>query len=120
MDYTSYYGEPFRADLAQLASVHEAAHVHPEQGLLIQPRMLARDSNPIAGWSADRLRLFAAAMFYTVLVDQVAYTYFRSTYDECVPGAAKEIFIPQRSSAFWPAVGGIPTEGSRRLTLQRS
>jgi hypothetical protein len=80
MHYRDYYGDPFRFNLRELLAAHPQPHDHSGEDLMIQPCMLAVDTMPIQAWPEDRLRLFTTALFYTVLVDQVAYTRFRQSY----------------------------------------
>lgn len=80
MHYRDYYSESFRSDLRELLSAHPQPHDHQGEDLMIQPCMLAADAMPIQTWRDERLRLFTTALFYTVLVDQVAYTYFQPSY----------------------------------------
>jgi hypothetical protein len=82
MHYRDYYGEPFRADLHELLAAHPQPHVHPDVDVMLQPCMLAADTLPIRRWERERLRSFTTALFYTVLVDQVAYTHFRPWYGQ--------------------------------------
>lgn len=82
MHYRTYYGDPFRADLSALLTAHHQPHDHPDADRMIQPRMIAADTMPIRSWQRERLRLFTTALFYTVLVDQVAFAHFRSSYTQ--------------------------------------
>ena len=85
MHYRDYYGDPFRADLHELLTAHPQPHDHPDADRMIQPCMLAADTTPIGRWPRGRLRLFTTALFYTVLVDQVAYTHFQAWYTQWRP-----------------------------------
>jgi hypothetical protein len=80
MHYRDYYGDAFRADLRELLTAHPQPHDHLDADRMIQPCMLAADTTPVRSWQRDRLRLFTSALFYTVLVDQVAYTHFETWY----------------------------------------
>lgn len=82
MDFREYYGEPFRSDLASVAGGLPSSHgTEPDGGAVLQPRSLSRSNLAIVRMSADRRSLFATALFFTVLVDEVAYSHFRGSYD---------------------------------------
>jgi len=82
MDYREYYGDPFRGDLASVVLGLPSSHgTEPDGGAVLQPRSLSRSNPAIVKMPADRRSLFATALFFTVLVDEVAYTHFRGSYD---------------------------------------
>ena len=75
MDFREYYGETFRRDLNAVISALPSGHSNERQ-TVIQPRTLSTDNLMIKGWDQNRLNLFATALFYTVLVDQVCHYHF--------------------------------------------
>ena len=81
MDYREYYGDAFRRDLAAvvlgLTSPHGSEN---DGGTVLQPLVLSNENPAIAAMDRARRSLFATALFFTVLVDQVAYTHFRVHY----------------------------------------
>ena len=74
-----YYGDPFREDLASVMASGRSSHLH-DPDPAIQPRTLSTETPVIRSWNAQQRGLFAAALFITVLSDQVCYTYFRDCY----------------------------------------
>src|SRR5262249_26440372 len=58
-------------------SLHSEGHE-----ITIQPRTLSTDNPVIVTLESERLSLFATALFFTVLVDQVCYTHFKVIYPE--------------------------------------
>lgn len=81
MNYREYYGEPFRKDLNAVISALPSGHSNERQ-TVVQPRTLSTENRIIKDWSQDRLNLFATALFYTVLVDQVCHYHFNYLYRE--------------------------------------
>ena len=82
MRFQKYYGEPFRSDLRNVVNGLPPLHDHfsTEHETTVQPRMLSRANQAIRLLGSERLKLFATALYFTVLVDQVMYTHFHSTY----------------------------------------
>ena len=56
-----------------------SSHLH-DPDPAIQPRTLSTENPVIRHWDAQQQGLFAAALFITVLADQVCFTYFRDRY----------------------------------------
>jgi hypothetical protein len=126
--FKEYYGEPFRSDLRAVVAVCLPDHSDGDE-IRIQPRTLSTANEVIRAWAPDRLNVFAAALFFTILVDQVAYTHFRHVYSrfraltrypkfcgDCPGGCnyhlnARSIFNALRSNA------GPATGWSGRFTL---
>jgi hypothetical protein len=81
MTFSEYFGEPFRGDLNAVISALPSGHDHDRPtGVTIQPRTISDQNQVIQAWNAERRDLFASALFFTVLVDQVCYTHFRTHY----------------------------------------
>ncbi len=82
MDYSEYYGDPFRGDLHAVLGALPSPHTTHTNGqnIFVQPRTLS-DENPIVrSWDQNRVDLFATALFYTVLIDQVCHHCFRNMH----------------------------------------
>lgn len=81
MTFIEYYGDTFRSDLNQV--VQNCPSPHAMKGdVIIQPKMLTLENHTINSWKPDRINLFATALFFTILADQVCYTYFRDFYSQ--------------------------------------
>ncbi len=81
MDYRQYYGDPFRRDLAGVVRGLPGHHgAWEDGGAILQPFILSNENPAIACMGHDQRSLFATALFFTVLVDQVAYTYYKPHY----------------------------------------
>ena len=82
MDYYDYYGDPFREDLhavlGALPSLH-TTHTN-DLNIFVQPRTLSNESPIIRNWNQYHVDLFATALFYSVLIDQVCHSYFRNVH----------------------------------------
>jgi hypothetical protein len=81
MTFREYYGEPFRSDLSAVVTSNPSPHSEADE-VTIQPRTLSTENSVIRVWEPERLRLFATALYYTILVDQVCYTHFGSVYSQ--------------------------------------
>ena len=83
MLFTEYYGPPYRVDLHAVVEALPSLHDHADfNAVTIQPRTLSRKNVVIRSWNSERIDLFASALFFTVLVDQVAFTHFHSHYHQ--------------------------------------
>jgi len=86
MNYREYYGQPFTEDLNAFrawATASRVSHKENVEGVFaIQPHIINENSKVISSWGNDRIGLFATALFFTVLVDQVCYTHFHSFYSK--------------------------------------
>lgn len=86
MDYREYYGTPFASDLAQFRQWAEMSRFfhkeNPEGVYAIQPYLITSKKEEIKSWGDERIALFATALFYTILIDQVCYTFFRRNYND--------------------------------------
>ena len=81
MTFREYYRDPFRADLVAVVSALPSCHPPSEDGgVVIHPRTLSVENPHIRSWGPDRTDHFASALYWTVLVDQVCYTHFKSHY----------------------------------------
>lgn len=81
MDYRDYYGNPFRSDLAAVVNGLRSPHgEEADGGAILQPRSLSSANSAIVSMAPERRSLFATALFFTVLVDEVAYTHFQKDY----------------------------------------
>jgi hypothetical protein len=80
MTFSDYYNSSFRQDLQSVVAAMPPLHDHGDGEVTIQPRTLSIANPVISGWGEDLRMLFAAALFLTILVDEVCYTYFRPAY----------------------------------------
>lgn len=80
MSFSEYYNNSFRQDLQRVVTAMPPLHDHGDGEVTIQPRTLSIANPVIRGWREDRRILFAAALFLTILVDEVCYTYFQPAY----------------------------------------
>lgn len=81
MTFQSYYRGEFRTDLAAVLSALPGLHWNPGGGeQFVQPITLSMANPTIRSWSHRHRDQFAIALFWTVLVDQVCFTYFRPQY----------------------------------------
>ena len=86
MNYREYYGQTFIEDLNAFrawATASRVSHRENVDGVFaIQPHIIKENSKEIASWGTGRLGLFATALFFIVLVDQVCYTHFHYIYSK--------------------------------------
>ena len=84
MTFREYYSAPFIEDLNAFRTWAKASKVSHQEDIdgvfAIQPHLTREHAKELATWGQDRLVLFATALFFTVLVDQVCYTHFRASY----------------------------------------
>ena len=82
MDYSDYYGDPFRGDLHAVLRALPSPHAAHSNGqdVFVQPRILSDENPVIRNWDQHHFDLFATALFYTVLIDQVCHYYYRSMH----------------------------------------
>ena len=84
MNYNEYYGKLFIEDLNTFrgwTAESQISHREDVDGVFaIQFHIIDDNIYTIAPWGNERIGLFAAALFFTVLVDQVCYTHFHSIY----------------------------------------
>ena len=78
MVFSDYYNGSFRQDLASVLA--NAPSFHSHAGVTLQPRGISNENLVVAGWRKERQLQFAAALFLTVLTDQVCFTHFRDAY----------------------------------------
>lgn len=80
MLFAEYYGEPFRRDLDAVIAGLPPMHL-PEGGdVILQPRILDSQNPAVRSLSDKRRALFGAALFLTVVADQVCYSYYPEQY----------------------------------------
>ena len=80
MRFADYYRTEFRADLESvLRAAPPQHHEHPDEAT-IQPYSLSSANSAVRHMPTERRVRFGAALFFTVLVDQVCYTYFQDVY----------------------------------------
>jgi hypothetical protein len=82
MTFAEYYRSNFRGDLEKVVRSapspnHFSEGAHETE---LQPRVISRHNQAVRLLPDDRRALFGVALFFTVLVDQVCYTYFRGYY----------------------------------------
>ena len=82
MKYRDYYRDEFRGDLHAVLSALPSLHkTHTNaRNVFVQPRTLSNENLVIRTWHQQHVDLFATALFYTVLVDQVCHCYFRNLH----------------------------------------
>lgn len=82
MNFDAYYNGEFRRDVQEV--VRAARGIQRHEGwdgeVIIQLPSLSRENRAIAEMGSDRLAQFAVALYFTILVDEVMYTYFRGSY----------------------------------------
>ena len=83
MTFAEYYRGRFRQDLAAILAGTPEVHEHPGDppGGTLQLRSLSAENRAIRGLRRESAVLFATALYFTVLVDEVMYTYFQPHYD---------------------------------------
>jgi hypothetical protein len=82
MQFARYFRAEFSIDLELiLRASRQSQHDHANE-LAIQPRMLSSENVVIGNWSPERRALFGAALFLTILTDQVCYSYFQPAYSQ--------------------------------------
>lgn len=87
MTFQDYYLNHFKADLSQFfESIPEESKFHEDSEnrkiYSIQLETLTSKKGHINFLPESKRNYFAHALFYTVLVDMVAYTHFKFNYDE--------------------------------------
>lgn len=79
--FRDYYQGIFRSDLVEVVSALPSGHDLTEHGsVVIQPRTLSTENSFIRSLRRDRIDHLASALFWTILLDQVCYTYFSGQY----------------------------------------
>jgi len=81
IDLAEYYRGAFRGDLEKVVRHAPPKHEHERGEITIQPRTLSTENRVVRLWDPEWRGLFASALFLTVLVDQVCYSYFRAHYE---------------------------------------
>ncbi len=86
MKFREYYAPPFVEDLNAFrtwAGASRISHREDLEGVFaIQPHLIKEHAKEVASWGTERVALFSAALFFTVLIDQICYTYFQHGYRE--------------------------------------
>jgi hypothetical protein len=80
MEFREYYRGPFRHDLRAVMDALPQNPVHFGVEPVLQPRTVSLDNPVIRNMSFERQGLFAVALAFTVLTDQVCFTYFGDSY----------------------------------------
>jgi len=80
MEPKDYYYNNFRADFAELMAKSKMAHNHAGEGVYIPIQEL--NENTLSHVKTDHwhTKRFLYCLAFTVLIDQVMYTYFKSGY----------------------------------------
>ena len=84
MTFADYYRLRFRDDLTRVIRSAPPPH-HLSVGeteVRLQPRTLSDHNETVRSWPAEQRALFGVALFFSVLVDQVCYTYHRNQYED--------------------------------------
>jgi hypothetical protein len=82
MQFADYYKSLFRMDLESVMRAAPPSQHRDAAEVMIQPRTLSSENGVIRRWPAERRALFGAAVFLTVLADQVCYTHFQALYPQ--------------------------------------
>src|SRR5881397_61460 len=81
VSFEAYYGETFRKDLGAVLDVRlPRQHVFGDE-VTLQPRSLSVENPVVNAWDRQHRAVFEVALFLTVLVDQVCYTYYRAHHE---------------------------------------
>ena len=83
MTFASYYREAFRDDIQRfMASIPENSkhHSSDKTEFTIQYYRLTKDSTHLDVIKPEHRAHFAVALFFTVLIDEVFYTYYKDQY----------------------------------------
>ena len=80
MNPKDYYYNQFRADFAEFMTKAKMAHKHPGEGVYIPIQDLSE--NTMSHLKSDSLHAmrFLYCLAFTILIDQVMYTYFKNDY----------------------------------------
>jgi hypothetical protein len=81
MTFADYYRSRFRGDLHSVIQAVPRDHDFGPGVIALQPRTVSAENPAIRNWRIDQRAHFASALFLTVLVDQVCYTYFQAHYN---------------------------------------
>jgi hypothetical protein len=76
-DFDKYYNFAFRDDLLDVVSARPPLHEHGVGEITLQPLTISFSNPIVRRWIDERRMLFAAALFLTILADQVCYTYLQ-------------------------------------------
>ena len=79
MNLSEYYNNCFRGDVGAVLAWY-APHLDDEP--FFQRRSLSSESPVIKSMKRERIRFFAISLYLTVLVDQVMYSRFKSSYQQ--------------------------------------
>jgi hypothetical protein len=80
MRFADYYRRFFRNDLAEMLAAVRPPFDRCAANGVVRPVMLSTENAVVCGWPDEGMAAFGAALFLTILADQVCYTHFRS-YD---------------------------------------
>ena len=75
-----YYYNQFRTDFAEFMAKSKMAHKHPDEGVYIPIQDLSEANLSHVKTDAWHTMRFLYCLAFTVLIDQVMYTYFKNDY----------------------------------------
>lgn len=85
MNFKEYYNGQFRQDIQTFFSKipDRSKHTFEDKKIFtIQYQALTKDFNYLEFLTVEQKAYFGTALFFTVLVDQVCYTFFRQYYEK--------------------------------------
>ena len=77
MRYEEYYLNQFASDLKDVVTALPSSHHKDDKHTTIQARTLSLDNPVIQAWDQQKKYLFATALFWVVLVDEVCHHHYR-------------------------------------------
>jgi len=80
VQFSKYYGSPFRVDLSAVAGGLAPDHEFHSELIVLQPRTLSLANPAVRAIPRERQALFGCALFLTIVTDQVCYAHFRELY----------------------------------------
>jgi hypothetical protein len=83
--FAAYYNEQFRKDIQKFfAKIPESSkHTFEDQKVFtVQYHTLTKDFNYLDFLDINQKAYFGTALFFTILVDQICFTYFRQHYNK--------------------------------------
>jgi hypothetical protein len=95
-DFGTYYNNKFRRDITRFFSTvpDHSKHTFGDKTIFtIQYQALTKDFNYLDFLDIGNKAYFGIALYFTVLVDQVCYTYFRQYYDNFLKNTLYPKFV---------------------------